>query len=241
MTVDAPPAAVDRTDSDVRGREPRTALVLALFLAIWVVLTFPNVSRLHTYIAGDSGDSILNLWIIRRVQIGFPHGWHGAVEPADLLPGARNAGLQRHAAAGRARCTGRCGSCSATCSRSTSSISAAWVLSSWCVYRLALRFVRHWGAALVAALAYTYAAERLIHQQHFQLVVGGALVPLVLLLLLRLFDAPSAESWRAARARPRRTHARRASYFGAMMACGRRRSSRSASCSRDGAARCRPQ
>ena len=46
-------------------------------------------------------------------------------------------------------------------------------------------------AAFVAALAYTYASIRLIHQGHFQLVVGGALVPLVLLLLLRMLEQPS--------------------------------------------------
>jgi hypothetical protein len=66
----------------------------------------------------------------------------------------------------------------------------AWVLSSWCTYRLARRFVAHWGAAFVAAFAYTSAVIRLVHQLHFQLVIGGALVPLALLLLLRLLDAP---------------------------------------------------
>ena len=93
----------------------------------------------------------------------------------------------------------------------------AWVLSSWCTYRLARRFVAHWGAAFVATLAYTYAVVRLVHQLHFQLVIGGALVPLVLLLLLRLLDAPTY----------RRgielglgfaTLTLTASYFGAMMA-----------------------
>jgi hypothetical protein len=56
---------------------------------------------------------------------------------------------------------------------------------------LARRFVAHWGVAFVAAFAYTYAVVRLVHQLHFQLVIGGALVPLVLLLLLRLLDAPT--------------------------------------------------
>jgi hypothetical protein len=184
------PADEERMPTATVRRAPPAALLVALFLAIAVGLTFPNVTRLRTYLAGDSGDSLLTLWIVRRVQIGLPHGWHALWDPPIYYP-AR-----------------------ATLAYSDTLIPVAlvewplrlvlgdvlamnviylgsWVASSWCVYRLAARFVRHWGAAFVAALVYTYAAVRLIHQQHFQLVVGGALIPLVLLLLLRLFDRPT--------------------------------------------------
>ena len=51
---------------------------------------------------------------------------------------------------------------------------SAWVVCSWCTYLLARRVVEHWGAAFVAALAFTYSSVRLAHHGHFQLVVGGA-------------------------------------------------------------------
>ena len=78
------------------------------------------------------------------------------------------------------------------------------------------RVVTHWGAAFVAALVYTYSAIRLVHQPHFQLVVGGALVPLVLLLLLRCLDAPTPGRG-AALGATLAALALTASYYGAMM------------------------
>jgi hypothetical protein len=56
-----------------------------------------------------------------------------------------------------------------------------------------MRVTRTWGAAFVAALAYTYSTVRLVHHEHFQLVVGGALVPATLLAALRCLEAPSAK------------------------------------------------
>ncbi len=207
------------TGGERRGggsRAPHAALLLSLFLVVAIGLTFPNVTRLRTYIAGDSGDSLLNLWIIRRVEIGLPHGWHGFWNTPIFYPAH------------------------STLAYSDTLLPVAlvhwplrfflgdvlamnviylgsWVVSSWCVYRLASRFVRHWGAALVASLAYTYSATRLTHHGHFQLVVGGALVPLVLLLLLRLFDDPSVGRGLALGA-SFAALTLSASYFGAMTA-----------------------
>ena len=66
------------------------------------------------------------------------------------------------------------------------------------------------------ALVYTYSAMRLVHHGHFQLVVGGALVPLVLLLLLRCLDSPSA-SRAVVLSLSLAALTLTASYYGAMM------------------------
>jgi hypothetical protein len=197
-------------------RDPPAALLLAAFTIVAFGLTFPNVTRFRTFVPGDSGDALLNLWIMRSVQAGMPDGWHALwnrpiFSPAPdtlaysdtLFPVALLHWPLRMMFGDAA-------------AMNVLSIGAA-VLSSWCTYLLTRRIVRHWGAAFVAAFAFTYASVRLIHQGHFQLVVGSALVPLAVLLLLRLLDAPStrrAVAFGLALAVLTLT----ASYFGAMMA-----------------------
>jgi Protein of unknown function DUF45 len=71
---------VTRGAADSQGRvapaEPPKIIVAAASAVIAVALAFPSVSRLHTSVPGNSGDSLLNLWIIRSVQTGLPRGWH---------------------------------------------------------------------------------------------------------------------------------------------------------------------
>jgi hypothetical protein len=199
-----------------RPPDPPAWLLLAAFTLAALGLAFPDITRLHSSVAGNSGDSLLNLWIMRRVQIGLPHGWHAfwdapIFHPAlntlgyseTLLPEALLHWILRpvlgDALAFNVIYLG------------------AWVVCSWCTYRLARRVVEHWGAAFVAALAFTYSSVRLVHHGHFQLVVGGALVPLVLLLLLRLLEAPANRRGIALGVAFSVT-ALTASYYGAMMA-----------------------
>lgn len=172
------------------AREPRPVLVLVVFTVLAVGLTFPSVTRFHSDIAGNSGDAFFNLWVMRSVQHAIPHGWlalwnqpiyHPAVSTLaysdTLLPVALLHWTLR----------GVLGDATAF----NLIYLGSWVLSSWCMYRLAFRFVSYSGAAMVAALVYTYASIRLAQQQHYQLVLGGALVPLALLLLFRLFERPT--------------------------------------------------
>jgi hypothetical protein len=208
--------ANDDAGADPDSRAPHPALLLALFLVIAIGLTFPNISRLRTYIAGDSGDGLLNLWIIRRVQIGLPHGWHAFWDPPIFFP-ARGTLAYSDTLLPVALVQWPLRLLLGDALALNVIYLGSWVLSSWCTYRLAMRFVRYWGAAVVAALAYTYAASRLIHQQHLQLVVGGALVPLVLLLLLRLFDEPTVKRG-AVLGLSFAAVTLSASYFGAMVA-----------------------
>ncbi len=213
------PGSDSAPDGPVDGdhdRAPHVAVLLAIFLVLAVALTFPNVTRLRTFIAGDSGDSLLNLWIMRRVQIGLPHGWHALWNPPIFYP-AHGTLAYSDTLFPVALVHWPLRTVLGDTLAFNVIYLGSWVLSSWCVYRLAARFVRHWGAAFVAALAYTYAAIRLVHQGHFQLVVGGALVPLVVLLLLRVFDTPSVRRGLALGA-AFVTLTLTASYFGAMMA-----------------------
>jgi hypothetical protein len=176
--------------TNAERRDPPALLLLAVFTAVAIALTFPNLSRFRTYIPGDSADALLNLWIMRSVQAGLPHGWH-ALWNAPIYHPAPNTLAYSDTLLPVALVHWPLRLVFGDVAASNLISLGAWVLSSWCTYRLARRFVVHWGAAFVAALVYTYASVRLVHHQHFQLVVGGALVPLVLLLLLRLLDAPT--------------------------------------------------
>ena len=198
-----------------RRADPPAWLLLLAFTVIAFALAFPDVTRFHSSIAGNSGDSLLNLWIMRSVQIGLPHGWHAfwdarIFHPAldtlayseTLLPEALVHWILRPVF-GDAMAYNLI-------------YLAAWVMCSWWTYRLARRVVTHWGAAFVAALAFTYSAVRLAHHGHFQLVVGGAFVPLVILVLLRLLEQPAPRRGIALGLAFAGT-ALTASYYGAML------------------------
>ncbi|HWS46337.1 MAG TPA: hypothetical protein VN636_10780, partial [Acidimicrobiia bacterium] len=181
---------LDIGDGSGARRDPPAALLVLAFLAIAVFVTFRDVSRLRTFIAGDSGDSLLELWVLRHVQISLPHGWN-AFWNAPIFSPAQGTFAYSDTLLPAALVHWPLRTVFGDVLAFNMVYLGAWVVSSWGMYRLARRVVTHWGAAFVAALAYTYSAIRLVHQSHFQLVVGGALVPLVLLLLLRCLDAPS--------------------------------------------------
>jgi hypothetical protein len=186
-----PPGATSDEPTDVRrSREPATILLLATFTLVAILLSYPQLSRMRTFIAGDSGDALLEMWVLRHVEIAFPHGWHVLWNAPIYFP-AHNTFAYSDTLFPVALLHWPLRTVFGDVLAFNVIYLASWVVSSWCTYRLALRFVAHWGAAYVAALVYTYAAIRLVHQPHFQLVVGGALVPLVLLLLLRCLDSPS--------------------------------------------------
>ena len=169
---------------------PRTAILLLIFSAAAIALACPDVRHLATIIPGDSGDAILNLWILRAVQSGIPHGWRGLWNAPIYSPELRTlaysdamlpialAHWPLRLAVGDAFAFNIL-------------YLASWIACSWSTWRLAERYTHTSGAALVGALAFTYASVRLVHHQHFQLVVGGALVPLAVLALVRCLTAPS--------------------------------------------------
>jgi hypothetical protein len=187
----APPVEdenVVEPDRDSSG--PRTIWLLLTFTAVAVVMTFPNVTKLRTYIPGNSGDALLNLWIIRSVQTGLPHGWN-AMWDAHIFHPAANTLAYSDTLFPVALIHWPLRTVFGDALALNLVLLGAFVLSCWATYALALRFVRHWGAAFVAAFAYTYATIRLGQDGHSQLVLGGAIVPLVVLLLFRMLEAPS--------------------------------------------------
>ena len=150
----------------------------------------PDVRHLASVIPGDSGDALLNLWILRAVQAGIPHGWHGLWNAPAFAP-ATHTLLYSDAMLPVAILHWPLRLVFGDALAFNVIYLGSWVLCSWCTYRLAARFTESRGAAFVAALAFTYSSIRLVHHQHFQVVVGGALVPLLLLTLLQCLDAPS--------------------------------------------------
>ena len=170
--------------------EPAWVFLIVAFTILAFTLAFPNPTRFHSDIAGNSGDSFFDLWIMRSVQQALPHGWNALWNLPIYYPARTTLAYSDTlfpVALVHWLYTGILGDAGAF----NTIYLGSWVLSSWCAYRVARRYVSYWGAAFIAALAYTYASVRLVEQEHFQLVVGGALVPLALLLLLRLLERPS--------------------------------------------------
>lgn len=168
----------------------RSAILLVVFTAVAIALALPDLRHVTTVIPGDSGDGILNLWILRAVQAGVPHGWRGLWNAPIFWPSRRTLAYSDamlpvalvhwplRLAFGDAFALNLI-------------YLTSWVLCSWWTYQLCARVARTWGAPIVAALAFTYASIRVSQHQHFQLVIGGALLPLVLLALMRCLRAPS--------------------------------------------------
>lgn len=172
------------------ARDPNALLVLAVFTVLAIGLTFPNLAHFRTFIAGDSGDALLTLWIMRTVQAGLPHGWHALWNAPIFFP-AHNTLAYSDTLLPVALLHWPLRLLFGDVAAFNLISLGAWVGCSWFSYRLARRYTHTWQAAFVAALVFTYAPIRLAHQVHFQLVVGGALVPLVVLAALRVLDAPS--------------------------------------------------
>lgn len=197
-----------------RADPPAWSLLLA-FTIIATALAFPDVTRLHSSVAGNSGDSLLNLWIMRSVQIGLPHGWNAFWDARNFYP-ARDTLAYSETLLPEALVHWILRPVFGDALAFNLIYLAAWVMGSWWTYRLARRVVTFWGAAFVAALAFTYSSVRLAHHGHFQLVVGGAFVPLVILLLLRLLERPAPRRGLALGLAFTAT-ALTASYYGAML------------------------
>ncbi len=181
---------VERDHLESTRNDPPAIALLVVFAAVAVALTYPSLGHFGSRIPGDAGDSLLNVWILRTVQIGLPHGWHALWNTRIFFPHTDTLAYSETllpVALVHWPLRTVVGDVAALNAIALSS----WVLSAWAMYRLARRFVTHWGAALIGALVYTYSANRMVHSADVQLVVGGALVPLALLTLLQCLERPS--------------------------------------------------
>jgi hypothetical protein len=170
--------------------EPRAIWLLTAFLIVAIVLTFPHVAALRGSIAGDSGDSLLNLWIIRSVQRGLPLGWRALWSTQIFYP-ATNVLAYSDTLLPVAILHWPLRMLFGDAAGLNAIYLTSWVLSCWCTYKLASRVTDTWTTGCVAAAAYTYSAVRLVHHEHLQLVIGGALVPMTLLAAFRYLDRPA--------------------------------------------------
>jgi hypothetical protein len=173
-----------------RRSEPPAWLPVIAFSVAAVVLTFPAVGQLRTHILGDQGDALLTLWVVRAAQHGLLHGWSSFWSPPIFFP-TRGTFAYSDTLLPIALVHWPLRLLFGDVVAINLIALGSSVLSSWCVYRLAWRVCRSWHAPFVAALAYTYSAVRLAQLGHFQLLVGSALFPLVVLLMFRCLEAPS--------------------------------------------------
>jgi hypothetical protein len=184
---------VPQGGADTTGAPRRVGLVVAgTYAVIAFALTFPTwPARLRTHIPGDSGDALLNLWILRWVGHHATAGWSALWDAPIFSPHhdtlAYSESLIPVSVAHRLL--------SLLVRSDVMAFDllyvAGWFASMWFTYLLARRLTVTTAGAFVAGLVYTLATPRLSQYGHFQLTFGF-MVPVVLLCVLRLFERPTA-------------------------------------------------
>ncbi len=170
--------------------EPPWFAVVGVFTLLSVWLTFRHVSEFGSAVPGTPGDSLLNLWIMTHVQGSVFHGWNALWDTPAFHPAHDTLAYSESLFAVALVHWPLRLLFGPIVAYNLVHVGAS-VLAAWATYRLAMRYTKTWGAAFAGALVYAFAAARVTDLGHFQIVVGGALVPLVLLALLRCLDAPS--------------------------------------------------
>ena len=164
--------------------------MLSVFAVLVFFMTFRSVGRLGSHIVGDSGDSLLNAWIIGWVQHAIPMGWHEIWNTSIFFP-AKNtlafsdpllpvAIVEWPLRLLLGRVLGL-----------NVLMLAAQTAGLWFTYRLALRLTSSWPASFIAALTFGFASVQLSQLGHSQLTVTAFFVPLIVLLVVEYFDAPT--------------------------------------------------
>lgn len=183
----APAAAEDETVS-----EPNRWLLLAAFTVLAVGMTFPDLSRFSSHVAGDYGDPMFVLWVLRWVPSSILDGWSGLWN-ADIFHPATNTLAYSENLVPMALLHWPLSQILGDVAAFNLIYVASWVASLWFTYRLCCTLTFNWQASVVAAVGYTFATARLGQYGHHQLMIG-CLFPLLVLALIRLFERPSV--WR---------------------------------------------
>lgn len=191
------------TQTEVTPTEPRTAeqpatplsegpkrWLLVPFAVLAMAMTFPYPSRLATYVPGDYGDSMFNLWVVRWIAHATPDGF-GAIWDTNIFHPSQDTLTWSDPLLALVpvhwvleQLTG------STALGFNLLYLLGWTLSLWFTYRLALHFTGRHGPSIVAGLVFTFAAPRLSHAGHWQLSTTGWMVPLILLLVVRYCQRP---------------------------------------------------
>lgn len=162
-------------------------------MALAVAMTFPNVTRLAGHTPGDYGDAYFYQWLLRW-------GFHALVSsPADVFDAnifwpAGDTLAYSDTMLAVAPVAGVLGVVVGPVVAFNLIYLATWVASLACTYVLARRFVPDTTASILAAVIFTFAAVRLQHYVHLQLLFAF-LVPLATWLLLRFLEERS--RWQA--------------------------------------------
>jgi hypothetical protein len=182
----------ERRDTIIR-RLARAALACSLALALAIVMTWPLAAGFGSLgkVRSDDADGMYAIWNVAWVSrtltadpahlfdanIFYPHRWTLAFSELNLVAGivgipgwlmTRNPLVAHN---------------SALLFAFASSVLGAWLL--------ARRLSGSAAAALVAGVVYGFCPYFFAHSSHIQLLMGGG-IPLSLLMLHRLVDAPSA-------------------------------------------------
>jgi hypothetical protein len=171
-------------------RRAGSGFALAFFALVAVVFAFPLApSRLATHVAGNQGDALLNLWILDWVGTHVDDGWRRLWDTSIFWPHDNTlAYSESYLAVGVVHRALTVVVRSDVLALNVLYL-AAWTLSGWLTFLLARRVTGSAAGALVAGLVYTVAVPRLSHHGFLQ-TAFGCLVPLVLLLVVRLVEAP---------------------------------------------------
>lgn len=195
------------------------AAALGFFVLVAFVFAIPRwPSAWTSEIPGDSGDALLNLWILEWAGRHAASGWRDLWDTTIFWPNPNTLAYSEsmlpvalvHRAL--AAVTG-----SGVLAFNLLHL-AAWTLAGWATYLLARRLGVAGPGAVVAGLVYAVACPRLAHVAHFQLGFGS-LLPLALLALVWFLDRPGPARG-AGLGAVAAVCALSTSYYGVMLAVG---------------------
>lgn len=175
---------------------PPRRFLIALFAAIAVAFTFPDVGDLTTHVIGDAGDAFFNLYVLRWVAHAAPDGWNALWHTSMFRP-APDTLAYSDPLLGLApihwfleRLLGGSGAAAFTVLHLAGTTAAQWF-----AYRLGLVLSQRHVPAVAAAVVYGFSAPRLTSFGHFQLAATAFVLPLAVLLVIRFLQT---SSWRHA-------------------------------------------
>jgi hypothetical protein len=165
------------------------AVLLGAYLA-WTMLTvLPSPSRWHSSVVGEHADSLLNVSVLDWVShhlFDWHTLWQGQFfQPHPLTLAYSDVVLPQSLLFGVLRpIAGAAGAFNLI-------ELLAWMLALWACHCLMRRFCPNDAAAFLGSVGWNFSTVRLTQLGSFQFVTAAALIPVVLLALLRFIDRPT--------------------------------------------------
>ncbi|MGH9281173.1 MAG: hypothetical protein ACRD12_24190 [Acidimicrobiales bacterium] len=155
----------------------------ALFVVVTFVMAFPSVARFRTATPGDYGDTFLYQYLLRWDVHSLFDGGGNVFDPTYFWP-YHNTLLYSDTVLAVAPVAGLLAALVGWTAAFNLVYIGSWIASLGSTYALARWCRASRGAAVLAAFVFTFAAVRLGHYAHFQLLFVF-FIPLTLWLLLR--------------------------------------------------------